>query len=200
MDALRGAVRGVSAVGGPRAATVDEVMSRDVVTLELEVSLREALQVLCAESVSGAPVVEGHAVVGIVSVTDILELAESTPGVPASRPSDNERSDYEAPDGWQEGLDSPAEYFADFWSDAGAQVTTRFAESRSPEWDVLTERTVAEVVTRAVVSTRPGAPLREAARLMRDAEVHRILVMEDGELRGIVSASDIVRAVAEGRI
>ncbi|NIQ56207.1 MAG: CBS domain-containing protein, partial [Gemmatimonadetes bacterium] len=46
---------------------------------------------------------------------------------------------------------------------------------------MLTERTVAEVVTRAVVSTRPGAPLREAARLMRDAEVHRILVMEDGE-------------------
>jgi CBS domain-containing protein len=38
-----------------------------------------------------------------------------------------------------------------------------------------------------------------AAEQMRSADVHRLLVMEEGRLLGIVTTMDIVRAVAENR-
>ncbi|MGB5525303.1 MAG: CBS domain-containing protein, partial [Gemmatimonadota bacterium] len=58
--------------------------------------------------------------------------------------------------------------------------------------------TVGSVMTAAVVSLPPEAPVQEAARIMVPAGVHRILVVDAaGELVGLVSSSDIVRAVAE---
>jgi CBS domain-containing protein len=42
--------------------------------------------------------------------------------------------------------------------------------------------------------------LTEAAKLMRDQEIGPVLVLEDGELRGILTDRDIVtRAISEGR-
>ncbi|MBI4541298.1 MAG: CBS domain-containing protein [Gemmatimonadetes bacterium] len=42
--------------------------------------------------------------------------------------------------------------------------------------------------------------MREAARYMLRTGVHPVLVTEHRRLLGIVSTTDIVRAVAEGRI
>jgi CBS domain-containing protein len=53
-------------------------------------------------------------------------------------------------------------------------------------------------MTRALFSVGPEDDARTAARTMSDAGVHRVLVLEDGHLAGILSASDIVRAVAQG--
>ena len=62
----------------------------------------------------------------------------------------------------------------------------------------MAETTVGSVMTNAVVSLPPGAAVQEAARIMVPAGVHRILVVDTGgELVGLVSSSDIVRAVAE---
>lgn len=177
--------------------TVKEIMTGEVVALDVGLSLRETLEILRAENVSGAPVVAGQSVVGVVSATDILEFTATTPGVPTSRPDRGEWGEYESPEVWEEGGDSPSTFFADYWPDAGADVTVRFEEADSPEWDLLADRTVAEVMTRKVVAVAPDTGVAEAAALMLRAGVHRLLVMTDGDLLGIVSASDIVRAVAE---
>ena len=178
-------------------ASVDEIMTRDLTTIDLDSSLRDALEALRAANVSGAPVVRGQRVVGVISTTDILELAATSPGVPTSRPLEGQFDDYESVEIWEEGLDSPSSFFADFWSNAGADVATRFAEPDSPEWDLLSDRTVSEVTTRRVVAVAPGTEVHAAAGLMLEAGVHRLLVMEQDTLHGIVSATDIVRAVAE---
>ena len=180
--------------------TVKEIMTDDVMALDAGLSLRETLEILRAENVSGAPVVAGQSVVGVVSSTDILEFAATTPGVPTSRPDRGEWGEYEAPEVWEEGSDSPSTFFADYWPDAGADVTARFEEADSPEWDLLADRTVGEVMTRKVVAVTPDTEVSAAATLMLQAGVHRVLVMTDSELLGIVSATDIVRAVAEGSI
>lgn len=102
---------------------------------------------------------------------------------------------------WEEGTEEdPAAYFVDFWSDAGAEVTERFEETASPEWDDLGEHVVGEIMSRQVVALAPDAEVREAAELMLEADVHRVLVMEDGELLGIVTMTDVVRVVAEGKV
>jgi CBS domain-containing protein len=57
-------------------------MTREVVTLDPEMSLRDALDILTARRISGAPVVEADKVVGVLSAMDIIEFLATTPGVP----------------------------------------------------------------------------------------------------------------------
>ncbi len=55
-------------------------------------------------------------------------------------------------------------------------------------------------MTRDVVSQPSNATVRRAAQYMLDAGVHRVLVIDNGELQGIVTTTEIVRAVAEGKL
>lgn len=181
-------------------AAIREIMTEDVVGIEAGETLRSALELFRSEGVSGAPVLQGGRVVGVVSLTDLSEFAATTSAVPSERPAETEGRAFEAADTWKEGTDSPSAYFVDFWSNVGAELTTRFEGSESPEWDLLEEHVVSEVMTPQVVHLPPDAEIREAARLMVDAEVQRILVLEGEELRGIVTATDVVRAVAERKV
>lgn len=176
-----------------------DIMTADVVTVSPAMTLRDAIEILHEAGVSGAPVVAGEKVVGVVSAADFLDFEASTPGVPTDRPNQVDWGEWETPDTWEEGADQPAWYFVDLWSDVGADVLERFSEAEGPEWDILEEHTVAEVMTLALRSLPPEAPVVEAARLMTQHRMHRLLVMEDAELVGIVSTADIVRAVAEDR-
>jgi len=58
---------------------------------------------------------------------------------------------------------------------------------------------VASLMRTDVLSIVPDAPLQEAAHRMREHRVHRLLVLEGGVLRGIVSALDLLIAVDEPR-
>ena len=85
------------------------------------------------------------------------------------------------------------------WEDAGADTLTRF-ETVGPEWSPLDEHTVSEVMSPLVYSVRPDMSLKEAAALMEAKRVHRLLVMESEALVGILTAWDIVRAVAHDQV
>jgi CBS domain-containing protein len=178
---------------------VRELLSPDVVTLSPEDTLRDAIEVLTNRRVSGAPVLAGNRVVGVVSATDILDFEASNPGVPAERVDQMEWGEPGAPSEWEE-ADSPAAYYTEMWSDAGADVLQRFQNPQGPEWDVLGEHTVSEVMTQSLQTLEPEADVHEAAAAMLAAGVHRLLVTQGGRLVGILTMTDIVRAVAERRL
>jgi CBS domain-containing protein len=179
--------------------TVRDLMTRKVTTVDVELPLREAVDLFATKSVSGAPVMAGDRVLGVLSASDILAFEAQTPGVPTERPA-LEPEGWTEPAEWVEGEEAPAAFFSDQWADAGADVLERFAEVQGPEWDQLAEHTVAEAMTRAVCSIRPGASVYAAADYMVRAGVHRLLVMDGGRLVGILSSLDIVRAVAQQRL
>jgi CBS domain-containing protein len=61
-------------------------------------------------------------------------------------------------------------------------------------------RTVEEVMTRDPRTVNAGDPINEAARIMRDSDIGDAVVMDEGQVSGIVTDRDIVvRGVAEGR-
>jgi CBS domain-containing protein len=62
--------------------------------------------------------------------------------------------------------------------------------------------TVGDVMETDVVSVNPDADVREVSRRMQEAQVRRILVVEDGRLVGIISTADLARASAhkDGRL
>ena len=125
--------------------TVADVMTREVLVLHAETSLRDAVVYLANQHVSGAPVVDtrGH-LTGTITSSDLLQ-AES------------------------EGMD-------------------------------LEATTIEEVMTRRTLTVRPETELREAALAMEYGDVHRLFVERNGALVGVISRSDVSRALATGRV
>ena len=56
---------------------------------------------------------------------------------------------------------------------------------------------VGDVMKRDVVSVNPDSDVRDVSRRMQEAQVRRILVVEDGRLVGIISTADLARASAQ---
>lgn len=174
-----------------------DIMTTDVITLLPEQTLRDAMAMLSREHVSGAPVVAGGKVIGVISATDLMEFTASLPGVPTQRAED---------ESWLEPAvelaedEVPEAYFSELWDDAGADVSERMNESNGPEWNSLEEHTVAEAMTRSVFALPPGTAVEFAAYRMRAIGVHRVLVMQGEVLVGIVTTQDIANAVADRRL
>ncbi|MBI4501094.1 MAG: CBS domain-containing protein [Gemmatimonadetes bacterium] len=178
--------------------TVADVMAKDVVTVSADLSLRETVDLLADLHIGGAPVTSAGKIVGVITANDLLGFEASTPGVPTERPDQMEQNEWGAPEEWIEGTEAPGAFFTEMWADVGADVEERFEQTRGPEWDVLSEHSVAEAMTRRLLTVRSGAALAEAAAHMLRAGVHRLIVQDDGKLAGIVTTTDIVRAVAGG--
>lgn len=180
---------------------VRDIMTRDVRVVSPQTTVREAMELFAREHVSGAPVVSGPTVVGVVTTADLLAFASTLRGVPA-------RHDEEpGTDGWSELSEEERElleeaspsgaYFSDLWDDAGTDVAERINAVNGPEWNVLEEHDVSEIMTRELWTLPSDADARAAADLMQEHGIHRVLIMDDGVLAGIVSALDIARAAVE---
>lgn len=140
---------------------IRDVMSRDLVSFTPEMGLVEAIETLAERHISGAPVLRGGRVVGVLSATDVMEFMATNPVALA---------------------------------DYGDAPTDR-------EVNPLEGCSVSEAMSGGPVSTLPPtANVQEAADLMRSANIHRIFVVENDRLVGVVSSLDITRALAERRI
>lgn len=172
---------------------VREIMTADPITLGPDLTLREAAERLAGSHISGAPVVSGDAVLGVLSLFDIVEFIANTPGVPP----DEAARDIEGDD---DGLESVATFYADAAAGDVADIVERMRNVDRREWDVLSEHTVSEAMTHVVFSLPPDASVETAADYMGRAEIHRLLVLDAGRLVGIVTALDIAKAVADHRL
>jgi len=185
-----------------------DIMTTEVVTLDPNVTIREAMDTFTSRRISGAPVVEGGVVVGVVSATDLLQLAAALPGVPTQRDlatdllDDVRGDDIDVEQGPNESPNDPsALFFTDLWDDAGATVVERMAVPLTAEWNFLEEHTVSDAMTRAPVhALAPDSLVTTAAEYMRRERIHRVLVMRGQTLVGLVTTSDITAAVADGKL
>lgn len=179
--------------------SVRDCMTRDVLTMDAESSLREAVELFTTRHLSGVPVTTGGRLVGVLSASDVIAFEQGQPGVPTERP-ELEQEEWTEPTEWVEGEEPPAAYFSELWSDAGADVLERFAAIGGPEWDQLEEHTVGEAMSPSLCRVAPGASIYAAAEQMVRAEVHRLVVMDGARLVGILTSMDIVRAVSLRRL
>lgn len=148
--------------------TAADLMSRQVVLVPREMSLKAAARLLSQAEVSGAPVVDDVGrCVGVLSATDFMHLAEHA--VPAGR--------------------LPPDALAPVCSDW--QVV---------DLELLPGDEVEDHMTDDPVTVPPTASVTELARLMIDAHIHRVIVVDaEGRPVGVVSSTDIIAAVAQAR-
>jgi CBS domain-containing protein len=65
---------------------------------------------------------------------------------------------------------------------------------------LLENTAVRDIMTARPFTIGPGADVREAARQMLYGDVHRLFVAEGDQVVGIISTTDIVRAIATGKL
>jgi CBS-domain-containing membrane protein len=131
---------------------VRDVMTTNVVTVQIDSTLAEALTSLASQHISGAAVTDHrHRLVGVVSRTDIM--------------------------------------------DAEAEISEVDVRGR-----FLDETTVSDLMSTPALTIGPDVELREAALAMEYGDVHRLFVEEAGALVGVVSCSDVTRALANGKV
>jgi CBS domain-containing protein len=82
--------------------------------------------------------------------------------------------------------DKPAGWFARLFSDPG-EAADRYARTHGV--------TAADVMSEELVSVGEDANAAHIAHMMEDSHVRRVLVIENGRLRGIVSRADLLRAL-----
>jgi len=167
-----------------------DFMTRDVATLTPEDTLRDAMSLFSERYITGAPVVAGGDVVGVVSTMDIMDFAASAGPERRHGADHDEWNMDDVPD------DMGSSYFTDLW-DRG--VDSVDDDAGTPQ-DLLSEHTVGEVMTRRVLLLPPDAEVHEAAAFMMEHGVHRVLVARDGTLEGLVSTTDFLRLIAERRL
>lgn len=148
--------------------TANDLMSRGLVLVPLQMSLHGAARLLARARVSGAPVVDDAGrCVGVISTTDILRWVED--GQPRRKSPAN-----------HEAVCQP-------WQMVGALESAADC--------------VGDHMTRDPVVVSAGTKIGELSRMMMDARIHRVVVIDSDEHPiGIVSTTDILAAVARESI
>ena len=178
---------------------VRDIMTTDVLTVSPTTTLREAADLLSRRHIGGVPVLEHGALLGVVSAGDILAFAAAA----AERAENADRASDE--DAWddrpeRDGQDDPpGRYFTEHLADAELDVVDQITEPVMGT-EALDRHTVDEVMTRRIVSLPPTADVFTAAARLETADVHRALVVDRDRLVGIVTTTDIMRAVSAHRL
>jgi CBS domain-containing protein len=155
-------------------------MTTDVKTVEPEMRLVDLEAFFADEGVSGAPVVSGDRLIGVVSRSDVVRLlAEESQHVRAAY------SFY---------------YYLSPWDGKAGLPELVSRESSTTLGARLETLKVRDAMTSHILSIAPDASVEDTCQEMAAHGVHRLLVIEGGMLRGLVSSIDIVRAVGERRL
>lgn len=169
---------------------LEQIMSSPLVTVTPDLSLRAAAELLSMHHLSGAPVVRGTEVIGVITSGDILNFQASREDVLLHDAPRAEEAD------WSEIEESDPGFPWDEWQEGPAAIVERLADAPLEE-DDLSASTVDEAMTREVLSLPATCSVREGAAFIARHRIHRVLVERDGEIVGVVSTSDLARAVAE---
>ena len=150
----------------PRATPVSQVMRTDVLTFSPDDTVQQAMEAMVAREVDGAPVVDSSgAVVGMITTGDLI--------VQESRL-----------------------HFPTVLSFLGATLELPSAKKQFDE-DIRRAlgASVGEVMSPDPQTIKEDETLERAATVMHDHDVSRLPVVRGGLLVGIISRTDIVRAI-----
>ena len=146
--------------------TARDIMTREVITIGPEASVKELAKLLEAHRISGAPVLdEKAALVGVVTQSDLVQRSRDLDLPPALNVLDLHLF-LETPSHFQKRLEK-----------------------------LLGDR-VKDIMTVSPLTLTPDMPVNEIARLMAAKGMHTLPVLEGGKLVGIVGKLDLIRGLA----
>lgn len=156
-----------------RPINARDLMNPDPLTVRETMSIGELATFLTENEISGAPVVDRKGrLVGVVSVVDLAR-------------ADSEKSEDTS---WSS---VHADSYADDWDRRALGDGVKIFHL---EPDALQVR---DIMNSSVHSVDPEATVPEIARRMLHYHLHRLLVIEDDQLIGVLSTSDLLGLLLE---
>jgi CBS domain-containing protein len=157
-----------------------DIMTTKVTTVSPEMSLVDLENKFLEEKISGAPVVEDSHLVGVISRSDLVRLHAVN--------------------------ESFAENLCDFYQNVGPEGTSPRLSSAGftaigigkQVAEVMHNQKVRDAMIHKIITASPDAHVNELAHEMVERHIHRILITTGDRLEGIVSASDLMRLLADG--
>ena len=151
---------------------VKDIMTKDLITFKPDDTLHRALMVFSKSRISGAPVVEGDKLMGLVTELDIIKVLD---------------------------IYMPKIHFTSvphfFLVLAGLKSRSKTTELKKKVM-AASKLSVDSFMTRQPVIIEKESDIMEAARLIDTYKVNRIPVMDGEKLVGILTRNDIINAVA----
>ena len=152
-----------------RPITAADVMNPRVLAAAAEWALPQLADFLIEHQISGAPVVDAAGrLLGVVSVTDIA-------GALAAEGAGARRSDY-----WKLA-----------WPEGPSRETLADLAARGVRLSVR------DIMTPEVYTVAEDTPVAELAETLVEEHVHRLLVLREEKVVGIVSTSDLLGLLIE---
>jgi CBS domain-containing protein len=184
--------------GRQRTLLARDLMTRTPITVREEMPIGELCDLLQANNINGAPVVDEQGyLLGVVTQEDIIYGAmgspagKQAPGEPPGRgPKPRGKRVMEMLRG--RSLDpvpppEPSPGDLPFWADA-----------RRPQ-DAL-EVNVSAIMTSPAISADESTPIADLCRIMWNLRIHRVPILKHGKVTGLVSSMDLCRAILTGKI
>ncbi|THB74303.1 MAG: CBS domain-containing protein [Gammaproteobacteria bacterium] len=148
---------------------IKDFMTKKVVAVHKEMTVKEFVRFVEEHKITGAPVAdESGNVIGVVSTTDVIKQSHYV-----TRDVAHCEDSYEVDP--SSGLVEVHKYYT----------------------EELFETQIGELMTKDVISISPDASLKEAVDIFIKTPVHRILVMDGKKLVGIISTKDTIKALAK---
>ncbi len=145
--------------------TVAEIMTKELLTVRKETSIRELAELFVTHRVSSLPVVaDDGSLIGIVTESDLVEQSKT--------------------------LHLPTVISLFDWV-----IYLESEKSLEKELQKMGGRTVADIYQTNTASLAPSASLSEAADMMSRHHTNSIPVVDKGNLVGIVARIDIIRTL-----
>jgi len=146
----------------PKAA---DVMTREVITVTSETTLRELAAILSQKHINGVPVVDDEGdLLGVVCESDLVNQNR-----PLHIPTVFVILDSVIP------LENP-------WR-------------MEKEFKRLTATTVGEIYSHPAVTVKPDTDLSDVARIMSEKKIYTIPVVDRGKLVGVLGKADVIRSL-----
>jgi len=145
--------------------TAGDVMTREVITVKKETTIRELAELFARHRISSAPVVDDSgAMIGIVTETDLVEQDKS--------------------------LHIPTVISLFDWV-----IYLESDKKFEKELKKMTGQTVGDIYTEEVVQVSPSTPVSDVANLISSRKVNSIPVVDGNRLVGIVARIDLIRTM-----
>ncbi len=149
-------------------STAKDIMTRDVITIHLSASLRDLAKALAENRITGIPVVDDDN--RLVGMISMRDLIR-----------EDIRSLGATPD------------YQDIY-----ELFSSAMNMEENEGIAVRHVWVEEIMSRTIYSADETATLRELCAIMNERRVHRLPILRDGRLVGLVTATDLIRTIAEG--
>ncbi|MDJ0836118.1 MAG: CBS domain-containing protein [Acidobacteriota bacterium] len=155
-----------------RELKVRDIMTKEVIWVPQDMSVTRATKLFVDEMISGAPVVdEEGAMVGVVSLRDFARNGAVT-----------------------ERLQADEEANKTFYQESWELPLSR-EEAERFHLETNTDLTVKEVMTPTLFYVDIDTPVAEVAEMMLKGRIHRVVVLEDDELSGMVTTMDMLKVI-----